>query len=119
MDFQQKLNVVLGLLLLAQIIIAVPLAVLKKCRGVSSMILRAAFPVVVLLVWLRCLLLTYIAWGFIGIVIGVLLAGVGVIPLSLVALLCKGQWLLFGETLLVVAIAFGLFAFGGWCEGNK
>lgn len=42
--------------------------------------------------WLFGFLFTYWLWGVIGVVIGVLLLGVGVVPLAIVALLLHGDW---------------------------
>jgi hypothetical protein len=42
--------------------------------------------------WLFGFLFTYWLWGVVGVVIGVLLLGIGVIPLAIIALLLHGDW---------------------------
>jgi hypothetical protein len=43
-------------------------------------------------VWLLSLLLTYTLWGIAPTVIGLLMGGIGIIPVALLATLLKGPW---------------------------
>ena len=64
------------------------------------------------LVW--SLLISYTIWGVTGIVIGLLLGGIGVVPIAILATLFNGMWSMVGQLLLVTAITFGTRFLGIW-----
>jgi tetrahydromethanopterin S-methyltransferase subunit F len=43
-------------------------------------------------VWCFGFLVTYVYWGITGILIGVVLAGIGVVPIGMLASVINGEW---------------------------
>lgn len=63
-------------------------------------------------VWIWSLLFTLHTWGWIAVFIGLFLAGVGVVPIALLAALFHGEWSVIGQLLLGLVLAFGCRMFG-------
>jgi uncharacterized protein YacL len=64
-----------------------------------------------LTVWIWSLLLTYTLWGAFGVVVGILMGVVGIVPLSVVACLFKGLFSIAFQVVLLAAFVFGVRAF--------
>lgn len=62
--------------------------------------------------WIWSALNLYQEWGLKAFIVGVLMAGIGVIPLAFVALAAHGQWADAGLGAILLVI-FMLFRFGG------
>jgi hypothetical protein len=69
--------------------------------------------------WLNCALLVFTLWHLLGLVIGILLAGVGVIPLAFIALLFHGEWKMIGYLVISLAIIFGARFFGAFVADRE
>ncbi len=98
--------------LIVTVFILLPLAIFRKTRGFAGVGIYVASYVYGLTVWVWSLLLTYTLWGGFGVVIGILMGGVGIIPLSVVACLFKGMFSIALQVALVAAFAFGVRMFG-------
>jgi hypothetical protein len=59
-------------------------------------------------------MITLGTWGIWAVIIGVLLLGIGVIPIALIATLSRGMWRHFIELLLSIILIFGCRALGGY-----
>ncbi len=57
--------------------------------------------------WLMGLLLTGRLWGAIAVIFGLLILGIGVVPIAILATLVNGMWLELGLLVLAVILAFG------------
>ena len=60
-----------------------------------------------------CVSVTQI-WGFAGLVLGLLLAGGGVVPVALLAALFHSEWSVLFALVLGIALTFGTRFFGLW-----
>src|SRR5438876_8829677 len=47
--------------------------------------------------WTWSFLLTYMLWGWSGLLLGLFLAGIGVVPLAMLATLYNAEWSIFGQ----------------------
>jgi hypothetical protein len=65
-------------------------------------------------VWLFGFLVTYAAWGLIGVFIGLFLAGVGVVPLGMIASGLHGQWDMVWQLVLGIALTWGARGLAMW-----
>jgi hypothetical protein len=54
--------------------------------------------------WLLCLTMLSVMWGNFWMVVGLVFAGIGVVPLAFFAVLFQAQWLLAGELLFGVVV---------------
>ena len=84
-----------------------PLLPFRKTRVFSYVGLNFASAMFGFTLWVWGLLLTYRLWGAIAVVIGLVILGVGVIPIAMLATLFKGMWLTLGELVLLAVLAFG------------
>ena len=74
------------------ILVLLPLSFFKKTRPSSGFMLMMASYVFGLAAWLKGFLWAYNIWGVVGVLIGVFLFGVGVVPVGAIALLLNGMW---------------------------
>ena len=99
------------LTLAVTILILLPLAIFRNTRSFAGVGIYITSYVYGLTVWVWSLLLTYTLWGGFGVVIGILLGGVGIVPLSVVACFLKGMFSIAFQVILLAAFAFGVRAF--------
>lgn len=64
--------------------------------------------------WLNSLIITYTLWGLTGIFIGLFLAGVGVLPSAILALLFNGEWRTALILLVSLIITLAAHLLGYW-----
>jgi hypothetical protein len=89
------------------VFILLPLAIPKATRGFSSVALFVASYVFGATLWMKGLLLTLAIWGVGAVFIGLFLAGVGVVPIAMLATLIKGMWGQLVELVLLAIMTFG------------
>ena len=68
--------------------------------------------------WLMGLLLTWILWGGLAVVIGLLVVGIGVVPIAMLATLLNGRWAELGILVLAIIMTFGLRLLGAYLIGE-
>jgi len=103
-----------GILFLMCIFVLIPMALIRKTRGIAGIGLYFASYIFGLSVWLSGFLITYAYWGVIGVIVGFFLAGVGVVATALLALIINAEWALFGILFLNVAIVLGVRTLGAY-----
>ena len=107
--------VILFVLALAvTVLILLPLAILRKTRGFAGIGIYVTSYVYGLTVWVWSLLITYTLWGGFAVGIGILMGGVGIVPLSVVACLFKGMFSIAFQVVLLAAFVFGVRAFAAF-----
>jgi hypothetical protein len=89
------------------VFIILPLAIPRATRGFSSVALFIASYVFGATLWMEGLLLTLFIWGLRAVFIGLFLAGVGVVPIAMLATLIKGMWGPLIELVLLTIMTFG------------
>lgn len=88
------------------VFILLPLAIPKATRGFSSVALFVASYVFGATLWMEGLLFTLAIWGVGAVLIGLFLAGVGVVPIAMLATLFKGMWGPLVELVLLTVMTF-------------
>lgn len=101
------LSVVMWLVFALDILIILPLGIFKKTKGASAIGLVVSSYVYGLTLWFWALLLTYLIWGAIAVFIGLFIAGVGVVPIAMLATAIRGEWAITGEIVLLLVLTFG------------
>lgn len=91
-----------------------PLSLLRSTRGASGTGFYVASFVFGFSLWVWSLLLVANIWGTYGVVIGLMLAGLGIVPLAFIAVLFHGLWSVLGQLTLVLAFTIGVRVFGLW-----
>jgi len=89
------------------IIILLPLSLIRKTRSFSSIGFMISSYIFGATLWVWSFLLAYILWGFTGLFIGLTIAGVGVIPIAMLASIFNAHWASFGQLLLLTIMVFG------------
>ena len=88
------------------ILVLLPLSFFKKTRPSSGFMLMMASYVFGLAAWLKGFLWAYNLWGVVGVLVGVFLFGVGVVPVGALALLLNGMWQPFFGLIATVATMY-------------
>lgn len=91
------------------------LRITRKFSCIGFMISSFAFG---LCGWMLGFLVTYSLWGFIGVAIGLFIAGIGVVPIGIVAAIINGTWDPVWEMLILVALTFGTRIFAAYLGGK-
>ena len=94
------------------ILIILPLGIFKRTKGIASVGLSVSSYVFGLTLWLWGLLLTYSLWGAFAVYVGLFIAGIGVIPLSILATALKGQWSTLGQLIFLLFLTLGSIMLG-------
>jgi len=74
------------------IVVCIPLAFFKKTKEFSGKALFLSSYFYGVLLWLGCLVITFKLWGWFGIVLGLILLGVGIVPIAAIATVIAGLW---------------------------
>lgn len=98
--------------LILAVLVLLPLCVSKETRGVGGIGLTFVSYVFGATLWFWSLLITYTLWGWVALIVGLVIAGVGVLPIALLATAIKGEWAVFGELLFLTAATFGTRGMG-------
>lgn len=96
------------------LIILIPLSFFRKARRFSGTVIMYSSYLFGLQLWLSGLMVTLQIWGVWAAIIGLLLLGVGVIPIALLATLFNGMWSEFIQLLLSIIIVFGSRILGAY-----
>ena len=82
-------------------------AIIPKARGIVGSIIYISSYVYGLSAWIYGLAVTLALWGWIAIIIGLLLGGVGVVPIGMLEAIFNGHWGIFWTLLLTVVLTYG------------
>lgn len=89
------------------ILVVLPLAIPMATRGFASTALFSASWLFGITLWMHALVLTLVLWGPIAAFIGLFLAGVGVVPVAMLATLFKAEWISLLEVVVMLFMTFG------------
>lgn len=106
------LNVILATTFLGLLLIVLPLSLFRRCRGWCGVVFIYWSYLCGLILWMFSLLVTLNLWGIVAAIIGLILAGVGILPVAMLASLFKGEWSLLLQLILQFALLIGCRAFG-------
>lgn len=108
------LSYVSGVALLLMVVVFAPLAAFPRTRAFAGLGIFAASYVFGLMLWIWSLVLTYKLWGIFAVILGLFFAGIGIVPVALLAVLFNGQWSTLSELILLMIFvpmsrSFGLY----------
>jgi len=101
------LSIIMWLVFVLDILVFLPLGIFKKTKGVSAFGFVLSSYVYGLTLWFWALLLTYLIWGTRAVFIGLFIAGIGVVPISILATALNGEWAITGQIILLLVLTFG------------
>lgn len=106
------LSIIMWIVFVIDIFVIFPLGLFRKTKGVSGAGLVISSYVYGLTLWFWALLITYFTWGLLAVFIGLVIVGIGVVPIAILASIVKGQWATLGQIILFIVLTFGSRALG-------
>jgi len=91
-----------------------PMTILKKTRKWGGTALAFSSLLFGTTLWVYSALTVYILWGFIGLSFGLLIFGIGVVPISLLAALVNNEHMILGSIIYMLILTFITRIFGLW-----
>lgn len=76
---------------------------IRKFRTLSTALILYSSFVSGACLWITSIAVTYWLWGLLPVIIGLLVLGVGIVPICLLAELISGSWQLLGITAFLIA----------------
>ncbi len=108
------LGTISGISFAITLIILLPLSAIRRTRAAAGvLIMFASLPLGVTL-WIWSFILAYALWGIFGLIIGLAITGVGVIPIAILAALFSGIWGAFGSLMLLLCITIAMPVYGAY-----
>ncbi len=111
-------DIIISLSLLPIFLIILPLSFIKKCRGWCGMIFFYWSYLVGLYLWMCALITTLMFWGWFAVILGLFIAGVGVVPIAILASAIHGEWFLFGQLIFYLAMVIAARIYGFYLAGK-
>jgi hypothetical protein len=108
------LNFASEILLAICILVLLPMCVFRKTRPWAGMGFYFGSYLFGLTLWAFSCLVCYDIWGYRALIIGLLLAGIGVWPVALIASLFTGHWSLVRDLVIQFVLVFGTRFVGTW-----
>jgi hypothetical protein len=99
---------------LISLIVFMPLSAIRATRGWAAVGLLLASFVFGFTTWTYGFLVTLSHLGLWGILLGIVLGGVGVVPIGILATAFHGEWSAAGSLLFGVILTFGTRAYANW-----
>ncbi len=96
-----EITFIVGLLIL------LPLGIFKKTKDLSATGLLISSYIIGATTWVWSFLIAYILWGFVGLLTGLFIGGIGVIPIAVIASIFHGEWSVVGKLILLLIVTFG------------
>jgi len=100
------------IVLITDVIVFGPLALIPRTRSWAGIGLYISSYIFGITGWFLGLLLTWTLWGTTAVIIGLLIFGIGVVPIAILATLFNGMWFEFAFLLVVVILTFGIRTLG-------
>ena len=100
------INWLAGILFIINLILLL-FALVPKARGVVGLIIYISSYVYGLSAWIFGLAVTLALWGWIAVIIGIFLGGVGVVPIGMLAAIFNGEWGIFWTLIITVVLTYG------------
>lgn len=105
------------------IVVAVPisllLAIFKRTRGAGGVGLFVSSYIVGISLWIWSLIVAYSLAGFFWTIAGLLIGGVGIVPIALIASLLKAEWAIAVQILVIAIVVFSFRWFGIFLAETK
>ena len=106
------LKILYSIAMFVSIFSLLPTALFRRTRGIAGLGLFIASYIFGATLWVWAFLLTYMLWGWGALIIGLLIMGIGIVPISMLATIFKGEWYLLGNLVLLLFFTFGARMFG-------
>jgi len=109
---------VAGWTFVAMVILLLPMSFIRPLRGAAVIGLMIASLIFGITTWVFGFLVAYGTWGVMGIVIGLVMGGVGVVPVAIVACLWHGAWSVAVQLIVGIVLTFGVRVWSAYVGGK-
>ena len=92
--------------------VLLPLCIFRKTRSGTGAGLVCASYVFGIHLFAFCCVFVAQVWGYVGLAIGLILAGMGVLPIALIAALLHAEWIVLFNLVVGIILTFGTRALG-------
>ena len=99
---------------LASIVLLGPLSLIPRSSGFAAIGFVIASYIIRSILWVWGMAYAYTTWGLFGVIVGLMLFGVGVVPVAMFAALLHGDWGTLGLIIFTILITIGLRTLGNW-----
>ena len=99
---------------LAVDLLSLPFALIKRARGIVCLVLMASSIVFAAALWCFSAGITFAFWGYTGLIIGIIFAGVGVFGIALLTAALHSDWVIVANLLVGLFLAVGAPTFSLW-----
>lgn len=106
------LFIIMWIVFVIDIFIILPLGLFRKTKRVSGAGFVLSSYVYGATLWFWALLIAYFTWGALAVLIGLVMAGIGVVPIAILASIIKSQWATLWQIILLIVLTFGSVALG-------
>ena len=97
-----------GIAALAVVPISILLAIFRKSRGIGAIGLLISSYVIGLGLWIWSLIVVYEFAGVFWLIVGVVIGGIGVVPVAFIAALFFREWSIAGQILIAAIFVYGV-----------
>lgn len=99
-------------------LVLLPLSIVRKLRPFTSAAILLISFVFGITLWMEGLLVTLSTWGTFAVIVGILMGGIGVVPIGMLAALFHGLWETLLELLILTVLTFGSRIFSQWLASS-
>lgn len=96
------------------VFVLLPLCIFRKTRPWAGMGFYLSSYLFGACLWAFSCIVVINIWGYGALAVGLLLAGVGVVPVAFLATLIHAEWLWFGNLIISIILTFGARGLGTW-----
>lgn len=111
------INWLAGTLLVVNVMLLL-VAIIPQARGVVGLIIYISSYVYGLSAWIYGLAVTLALWGWIAVIIGLLMGGIGVVPIGMLAAILNDEGGAFWTLLFTIVLTYGMRMIGYTLANN-
>ena len=100
--------------LAVSVLILLPLSLISATRAIGGIGMMYASYVFGITVWFGGFFLAYAIWGVWAVIVGLVLLGIGVVPVAMLATLVNGIWSELLWLVVLLVLVWGTRIFGAW-----
>jgi hypothetical protein len=96
------------------VVVLLPMSLFRATRAIAALGLIISAYLFGLSIWMYGFLVTYNLWGGVGLVVGLLLGIIGVVPLGIFAAAVHSHWWIVGELVYGLALTYAAAMLALW-----
>src|SRR5580704_10059585 len=102
------------LVLVICVLVLVPMSIFRRSRKLAALGLYSASYVFGVGAWIYALTVAFNIWGMWAVTIGIALAGIGVVPVAMLAAFFHSEWFAFWSIVVWIGLMIGTRSLSVW-----